>query len=273
MALQQYFGRFPITNASKDFTLERVTAPAHGPVAAALTTGYYYLHGWTGEAIIDGGPTDQLIEHMQAVIRAWEGGARFPAAAVTYDDATGKVTIDYGGVDGDLVWTDTALRDLLGFAGDLTGADAYEADNQARYVWRPAYTLTDYPGDRTAWWAPDSTSISRRADDGTTFGLKGEVLYGGDFEYQLLPETDVIICADTVAYESLEQFWLDVVHEAQPIRCYPDRTLNAEADIRIAEWAGGDEGVIGSWMEYRERQESNYNGDWSVRLPLWKSIT
>ncbi len=267
MAYQQYFGRFAITNASKDFTLERKTAPVHGPAAAALTTGYYYIHGWTGEA------TDQLCEHMQAVIRAWQGGGHFPAATVTYAHATGKVTIDFGGVDGDLVWTDTALRDLLGFTGDCTGADSYEADNQARYVWRPTLTLTDYPGDRSTWWAPDSTSIEHVSEDGSTYGCKGSLLYAGGFEYQLLPETDVIICSDTTAYESLEQFWLDVVHEAQPIRCYPDRTLNTSGDVKVAKWAGGEGGAVGSWQDYRERQRPNWNGQWTVQLPLRKRVT
>jgi len=262
---QKFLGRFAITNDSKDFTLERKDGTPWGPTAAALTTGNYYLHGYTGES------TDQLLEHLQDVIRNAGAANKFTTATVTLDDSTGLVSINLG-ASGDIVWTDTDLRDLLGFEDTTTtGGSAYTGSDQARYLWRPSEPASMYPGTLATWWAPRSTSIAHRSEDGTTYQLKGSLIYDADIEYQNLPEADVVTGSATV-WAALEKFWTDVAHEAQPMRCYPDRTANSATDYVTAVWAGSGEG-LGSWQDYRERQRATWNGLWTVRVPLWKQVS
>lgn len=59
----------------------------------------------------------------------------------------GKITIGNSAVFS-VTWTDTALRDILGFIGDLSGASSYTATYKPMYCWISDYT----PKDRE-WWS------------------------------------------------------------------------------------------------------------------------
>lgn len=259
MTQQQYLGQFTHpTAATHDFTVD--TDPSTGPFNVTLTAADYYVAGYTGEAP----GTLQYVEHIQAQIRAAAGA--FATATVLYDAATGLITIDMQ-VASAIVWVETDIRDNLGFTGNLSGAGPFIATNQARYVWRPTLGLSDYPGDLTRWWGQDSTTISGRASDGTNYGAVGNILKQGDYEYMLLPESEVITDSSTV-WESLEQFWADVPHNNMPIRCYPDRTLSASTSFETGFWTGPD-GVVGVFHgKAAERWKQRYNGLWNVQLKI-----
>ena len=258
---QQYFGQIPITDSSKDFTV------SHGPTAGALTEGLYFCHGWTGET------TDQLIEHWQAVIRALH--ANVSLTEVTYSYTTGLITVLFkngGGtpVNTDITWNDADLQTLLGFTGAQAGATTYTATNSPRGVWRPTYGLSQYPGDLTEWWEDTSSSITARADSGVTYTAEGDLTYGGTFIYSMLPDADVITDSATV-WESWEKFFDTVIHKGYRFRCYPDRTLNAAANVKEAVFAN-ESGVAGNMGSLRMRSFERVNGWWNVTLPLWKYV-
>lgn len=260
MTLQHYVGTLTIDDDSKDFTVD--TDPSTGPFALALTTGDYFVFGYTGEA------TDQLLEHLQTVIRTV--GA-FNTTDVTFDGASGLVTINFKATCS-VVWTDTDLRDLLGFTGNLSGSSAYTATNTCRGLWRPGLPMTAYPGDLTRLWGQRSTSRIGVSSDGSTYSNEGTILYDGVYRYSLLPE-DEIITTSTTVWESLEQFWEDCVHPGKPVRVYPDRTLNASTSYETALMSNADgkvggfhDAMIGRWRE-------DYNGFWSVEFMLRKHIT
>jgi len=264
MTLQIYVGTLTIDGDSKDFTVERTDGAPWGPGAVALTVGDYFPYGYTGEA------TAQLMEHMQVVIRAAGGGARFPAATVAFDTSTGLVTIDFG-VAAELVWTDTDLRDLLGFTATLTGSDTYTATNQCRYIWRPSLSFSKYPGNLTRLFGQRSTSTAGTSSDGTPYGNAGTILYEGEYSYQLLESGEVVTDADTV-WESYEQFWQDCIHEVVPVRVYPDRSLNASDSYYKCLMTSVD----GSPGKLQRGQANPYRADhygmWGVDFQLRKWV-
>jgi hypothetical protein len=99
---QQYFARFS-TGA---------TAPAFSINASniTLTAGYYYMMGYTSEA------TNQLCEHITDKINDVISGS-----TCTYGYSTGLISLDFNSTVTAVTWADTALRDLLGFTGNLSG--------------------------------------------------------------------------------------------------------------------------------------------------------
>ncbi len=258
MTLQIYVGRFTLPDTAVDFTINDGTA-----YPVSLTVAARYAYGYTGESDV------QFLEHVQAVIRAAD--AAFGAATVTFDVATGLVTINFGTVTS-VAWTDTDLRDLLGYTADLSGSSAYHATNQLRYIWRPSSGLSRYPGDLTQWWETTSTTKVIRSKTGETYTVKGSLTYGGEYAYDKLPKNDVVKSSSTT-WQALETFWTDVVHQGQPFRCYPDRTLNSSTSFYPAIWAVDDEEEgLDSFREYADRSVDEYNGLWGVDFELWKFV-
>lgn len=262
MTLQRFFGRFTIGTDSQDFTID--TTPSTGPFAVQLTANDYFLEAYTGEGV------DQLVEHMEAQIQAAD--AAFGAAAVSYDAATDRVSINLA-TAGTVTWDDTDLRDLLGYTGNLSGGSAYPAPQSPRYVWSPSKAPARYPLDLTQFWAPRSTTRVGRSKDGTSHSLPGPVLYDAELGYELLKDEGVITPASGTIYEDLQQFWTDVVHAGQPIRVYVDRDISSAANTKTGLWTPDDEGEpIGSFLQHVGRHLRNYNGLWDVDCRLEKLV-
>jgi hypothetical protein len=261
---QQYFGQFTLDTDHNDIKLW-LPGPADRDVV--LTVGDYYLAGYTGEA------TPQLLEHLQAQIRAAD--VTLAAAEVSYSQSTGLVTIDFrAGVDIDISWTDAGLQSMLGFTGVQTGAASYTGTFHPRYIWRPSRPLAEFPGDLETWWGKRSTTIVRRSPGGVTVSNPGPaILYGGQYVYRQLTQHEAI-ASDDSHWRALETFWTDVFDKGQPIRCYPDRTLNTVADIHAAIAHGGEEGSLGSFYEaVAQRRHARWNGRWDVTLDLWRYVS
>ena len=260
MTLQIYNGTATVDADSKDFTID--TNPSTGPFALSLTAGDYFVFGYTAEV------ADQLIEHLQTTIRTV--GA-YAAADVTIAPATGIVTINFK-AECAVVWTDTDLRDLLGFTANLSGQSAYSATNACRYLWRPTLGLSSYPGDLTRLFGQRSTSMVGVSSDGTTYSREGTILYDGVYGYSLLPVASIITDSSTV-WESLEQFWADVLHRGKPVRVLPDLTDVSSAGYHTALMTGPDGKVGGFHDAMVGRWRENYNGLWSVEFMLRKHLT
>jgi len=259
---QQYFGRFTLDGDHDQFRLT-VAGPVHFNLT--LTRGDYFISGYAAEAVA------QFCEHMQAVIRAAD--PMWAAATVIYTAATGLIRINFDGVLTDITWTDAGLQSMLGFSGVQTGGNNYVASFHPRYVWRPSRPLAEYPGDLTAWWGRESTTIVRRSPTGVTVSNPGpSLLYGGRYVYRQLTTHEAIESSGS-NWRALETFWADVIDRGQAIRCYPDRTLNTVDDIRLAIARGNEEGSIGSFYdEIAKRRISRWNGRWDATLNLWRCI-
>jgi hypothetical protein len=187
---------------------------------------------------------------------------------VTYT-LNGQVEIDFDGVDADVTWTNTELRDILGFTANLTGTSTYSATNKPRYCWNPTIQISDHPVDRDRVWEINSGTTIHRSKDGTAYAVVGKKTdEAKDLRWDLLPQADVSADSDT-DYPCLEMFYEDVAHAGQPIRFIPDRTsYAATTDYVVGFWAGEDNEPLGPFTEYAERWRTNWDGRWNVRFSL-----
>ncbi len=101
---------------SFDFVIDGV------PVSTAA--GDYYLY-------------DAIKPDLTDVMEAAMDDAGVPAVSAVFLVDSGKIRLNAGGVF-DVSWgTASTLRDLLGFTGDLAGADGYTAPNKSPLMWTP----------------------------------------------------------------------------------------------------------------------------------------
>jgi hypothetical protein len=107
-----------------------VTNGGGGPTAVNdYAGGNYYIAG-SNEITIN-----NFTEDFQASLQSQRPPSG-SAWTVTYSTTTNKVTIDCPTDTWSLVWTDTALRDLLGFTADITASTvAVTGSNPVRGVW------------------------------------------------------------------------------------------------------------------------------------------
>lgn len=101
---------------------EAVTVSTTGTVAA----GDYYL--WDSTA--------SLSLASQVITALTSAGATTPALFFT---PSGRLRLTFGAVTS-VTWDDTVLRDVLGFAGNLSGAAAYTATSLSPLFWSPGRT-------------------------------------------------------------------------------------------------------------------------------------
>jgi len=250
---QQFLGRFQLTSSEKDFVIN----DGGGAETLALTVGFYYISDYLS-----------LCTHMTSVIQVL--GGNYAGMTVAYDADTGLIAIDCDGTTTSITWTDTGLQNLLGFTGNLSGATSYIATNQARYVWRPTRAISGYPTSMTYPEGPlveRSTTRLYRANDGAIRSIEGGLLYDATLRYENLSKSEVITSPTTV-WESLQQFWIDVVHKGEKIYFYPDRSQPSD---RISmKWAPiGDEETVGSFADYIKPYSSNYMGLWDLEFTFW----
>lgn len=104
-----------------------VTIDADASGLTASLGGLYLLH-----------PTIALSLLGQFGLAMTAAGVAAPEAYIT---EAGYVRLTSSGVFA-VTWTSTTLRDLLGFTGDLSGADAYTATNRSTLLWSPGKTET-----------------------------------------------------------------------------------------------------------------------------------
>lgn len=257
MALQQWLGRFEVGSNNRDFALDDGT----NTPSVSLDTGTYYIAGYSGET------TNNLVEHIQDKMAAETG---FSAATCTYNANSGLVSLGFAATT-NVTWTDTDLRDLLGFTADLDSASSYTGTNEAKYVWRPNISLSGHPVTGSRVFEPESTTLVYRARDGTTTSVVGTKLYRAQLEYSMLDEARIIIPSTGTVNREFETFFEDVIHSGQPIRLYFDRTLNTSTDY-VTCIVGDGESMISSFSEYAGRHIQNYNGLWNLSIPILKFV-
>lgn len=165
---------------------------------------------------------------IQVALNFAEGGTW----TLTYDggdSGTGKVTLARaGGLNFTVTWTDTALRDLLGFDADLSGAASYQSANACPWVWLP---------DRQRWFPPtpdghDGRPVVNTKITASPSGTTKALYLGGAHNvsmllWRFLRARKVWRVMETVVNESFESFFDTVLSQGIPIRYHHDRSDNA----------------------------------------------
>lgn len=97
---------------------------------------YYNINSHSYQFSVDGTPitltqgnytANELCSHMETVITTAIGGKTFTC---DYDSITGKITIvETSAANFTITWTQTIIRDMLGFTADKSGASTYTGTN------------------------------------------------------------------------------------------------------------------------------------------------
>lgn len=121
-----------------------------------IAAGSYYLYSATNSL--------SLLYQFQTAMTA----ASVTSAAAYLTEA-GYVRIT-GGSTFAVTWTNTTLRDLLGFTGDLSGASSYVAPLHSKLWWSPGYDETpDTPTGVESMPMPDTVITSSRDGSAVLF--------------------------------------------------------------------------------------------------------
>jgi len=255
MAIPHFLGRFTVGTSNQNFTLV-----GGGGGALVITAGTYYTAGYSGEG------TSQLVEEVSAQLKT--DSATYSAS---YSATTNRVTLDFGAVPTNVTWDDASVGLLLGFAADLEDSETSYVGTQApRYTWQPTRGPESYAGEASKFWIPVSTASVQVSPTGATHTVPGYVRYVGWYDFPLLPEAD--IQAATTTYRDLEQFYLDVIAVAAPVRVLQDRTSYTATSYVTGYIAPRDGDEVGPLDDYRSRWRENYDGLWDVELPVIKRV-
>lgn len=256
MSYQLFLGQFTI--GALDFTI--------GSTACQIAAGNYFMYGYTGES------TDQFLEAIQAEIRA---ETSHTGATVAFNTSTERVTITLDSTDS-ITFDDTSMADILGFtSGSYSGASSYTAEQNPRYSWLPELANADKPHYMSAanFWVPSSQSIVQRSENGTTYPLAGERIYEASITYKYLSTSNVLTPTTGSVYSDFQQFWNDVIHEAQPFRLVFDKTTYAASSDYITGIVGApDSKEIGSFQAFRERSIKPMMNMFNVNLTMFKYV-
>lgn len=258
MALQEFRGKFTLPSAATTFSI--------GATGCTLTEADYYIAGYTGES------ATQLVEHMQAVIRAI--GATQDASTVAYSGTTGRVTITLETAA--TLTLSSSLATILGFTSTSYGSGTtFTAERQPRYVWRPSRGAWEYPDNLTAatFWPPESSTVVGRSEDGSPYGVGGYLLYDALIVYRCLTLAEVMTPSTGTVYADLKQFFSDVIHTAKPIRMLLDRTDASSTGYVQFIWGKEGQERIGKFygpIAYEHRPPSK--ALWDVEVTMMKDV-
>ena len=168
------------------------------PLNATVAAGTYYM-------------TDLYA----AVQTACNATATLDTWTVTWangEDATGKVTIAATGGNYTATWTDSDLRDCLGFEtdGTLSGAATNTSTDQAKHCWFPdGPHETEYGPNDDGW--KESDLRATESPGGNAKFLAGNSKTVNWIRFNGISRAKCRIAGETVGNESFEQFHNDAV--------------------------------------------------------------
>ncbi len=165
-------------------------------------------------------------------------------------------------------WTSTALRDLLGYTGNISSVASSTATTAARGVWMPDCPAVLEQRHRSA---PRQTDMRQtRSPSGAVISNIGNFRYRhSNLMYSAVPVNKVWRIDETYTNESLEQ-WLDDTQLGQGHNWF-----SVGAKCRIVAHDGNDVGgTVNNWWltgfrgigEIAKRRE-DWDGLWSVAFP------
>lgn len=180
------------------------TDSAGGPLTATVPAGNY------------AGPTAVLAE-LVTQIQGLTGavGANFTGSLSAGESGTGLVTIHSTDTPWSLTWTSTTLRDLLGFAGNISSVSAAQTGTkQAKGLWLPDVEKWSPRGDEKSGGSnigvtvTDTRQISDDQGNVQTLGGTSRKEIRG-LRWEGVSQARTLIRYESVSNESFEQFWSD----------------------------------------------------------------
>lgn len=192
-----------------------------GGFAVSMPAGRFFLNS------IGTGVTRSFCDELEFQMESAMGAG---SSSVTVNDdtdaATGKVTISRSSAF-TVTWNSTALRDLLGFTGNLGSASSHLAPNHAKYLHLPS-------AGRSGVMSPSTSTGAEFSDFSAALSTGGEVYAVGysirsedtlDLRHQRGKKT--WIGQESIVNESLQRFWRDTIALGRRIRFHADRSVDA----------------------------------------------
>ncbi len=207
-------------------------------VVVTIPAGLYFQSS-------DGGAGDSIFQTFEDLLNASALLATYVVTLAAGESGTGKYTLTASGggiteVEWNWVGGDTELRDLLGFAANLTGSLAYTGTLQAQALWLPDYPFDSLNGGPlwSGWWETDQKN--RENANGNAFSIIGRKKQINSVNWNFASRAKCWAINEVTVNESFEQFLLDGVWagaawgtSAGPVRFYGD----ADDDATFATYA------------------------------------
>jgi hypothetical protein len=176
-----------------------------------------------------------LLATIQTALTGSTGAATY-AVSISDDDetGTGKVTISASGGSVTafaISWTDTAMRDALGFTGNLSGALTYTSTNASPYLWLPNCNRAgDHPdpaSGQSNFGRPVRDTSVTLAPSGVHTAFFYNTRYQSRIRFPCLTGRKVWKAVESTTNESYETFWTNTVGKGRRFRYHPDRSSDS----------------------------------------------
>jgi len=181
----------------------QLTDSLGGPTTVTVPAGTYY------PSVADSGARGLAAELESQADAAM--GQDWNVILASGEGGTGKTTINCVGGTCTVIWTDTDLRDALGFTANLSGSTGYTSPNQARCLWMPdgypivPFDLDDYSG------IEENDLIATEAPGGQVYVVGGQTKHALDVTWTGVSHAKTRIAAETTVNESFEKFRNDCI--------------------------------------------------------------
>jgi len=232
------------------------TDASGGPTTVTLPAGTYYHSS-------DGSNANTLGEALTTAANAVMTQT-WTISIAAGEEASGKYTITCDGATCTVTFTDTELRDLLGFTIHLTGDTSYIGANQAQGLWIASEGFQKKNGGTGGSWVTDQQTVNTMS--GHVYSVMGRKHRRTRITWPMESRAKTWAENESATNESFETFLLDGIWggaswgtSAGPIRFHPD----ADTDATYGTFS-----VLGleSW-DPSELQEHWAGGRWVIELP------
>jgi hypothetical protein len=168
-----------------------------GADAFTVAPGSYYMS-----------TTTSLISTLETALET-ASGVGFTVTGSFGESGTGKTTIAINSGTFTLSWTDTDLRDALGFTGNLTPAAAsFTSTNASSAVWLAPCPCNSPFGAGDNGWEEADVSISE-SPAGNVYAVYGQRKRACWFQWEAVSHARARIAGESVVNESFQKFFRD----------------------------------------------------------------
>jgi hypothetical protein len=234
-----------------------LTDASSGPLAVALPAGTYYHSS-------DGSNTNTLAEALTTAANAVMTET-WTFAVDTSEGGTGKYTASCTGATCTIAFSGTNLRNLLGFAGDKSGATTYTGASQAKALWLASNGFQKKNGGVGGGWVTDQQTTNTAS--GHVYSVMGRKYRKTRILWPMELRSRCWVENEATPNESFEQFLLDGIYAGAdwgtstgPIRFYPDADTDATygtfSALGLEKW------------DPTELTEHFAGGRWMIELPM-----
>lgn len=253
MALAKLEGEIVISTA--------LVAGTFSGVVITMPVGRYFL-----TSIGSGGATRSFLDELDNQLTVNVGGVWDVTLADGTDTSTGVVTIARNS-SFTVTWGGgNAIRNLLGFTGDLGAGTTHTGTQQAKYLWLPNCGRSGIMAPEASNGAVETDYSFSMGTDGTPYVLAYSTRYKDSMEFRMVKGTKAWISKETTVNESFERFYTDVVGYGLRVRFHADRSV----DATFRTWTVEDGGQFAP-VPVREEWADSAQSLWAFRYQVRKT--